>query len=64
MAGRPAEAERVFREDLDRFADNGWSLFGLAEALDAQGRASEAAAQRAAFEQVWASADVSLPIGN
>jgi tetratricopeptide (TPR) repeat protein len=64
MAGRPAEAERVFREDLERFAANGWSLFGLAEALDAQGRASEAAAQRAAFEQVWASADISLPIGD
>jgi tetratricopeptide (TPR) repeat protein len=64
IAGRPAEAERVFREDLDRFADNGWSLFGLAEALDAQGDESAAAAQRTAFEQVWASADVSLPIGN
>ena len=27
-AGNPQEAERVYREDLLRFPDNGWSLFG------------------------------------
>ena len=29
-AGQPAEAEAVYREDLRRWPDNGWSLFGLA----------------------------------
>jgi tetratricopeptide (TPR) repeat protein len=62
LAGQPEEAERVFREDLERFADNGWSLYGLAEALDAQNRKQAAARQRKAFEQVWASADVSMPV--
>jgi tetratricopeptide (TPR) repeat protein len=59
-AGRPAEAEQVFREDLKRFPDNGWSLYGLAQSLRAQGRAAEAddAAQR--FNRVWASADVQI----
>ena len=37
-AGRPAEAEGVYREDLKRFRENGWSLFGLAQSLRAQHR--------------------------
>ena len=28
--GRPAEAEEVYLRDLERFPENGWSLFGLA----------------------------------
>ena len=31
--GRYAEAEQVYREDLARLPDNGWSLYGLAESL-------------------------------
>ena len=42
-AGQAAEAERVYREDLKRFPENGWSLNGLAKALSAQGRRAEAA---------------------
>src|SRR5204862_8051425 len=30
---RPAEAEAVYREDLARNPQNGWSLYGLAQAL-------------------------------
>ena len=37
-AGEHAEAEKVYREDLRRFPENGWSLFGLAQALRAQGK--------------------------
>ncbi len=32
-AGRPDEAEQVFRDDLKRFPHNSWSQHGLAEAL-------------------------------
>ena len=32
-AGRAAEAETVYWEDLKRNRDNGWALFGLAQAL-------------------------------
>ena len=57
-AGRASEAERTFREDLDRFPDNGWSLSGLAAALRAQGRAAEAARVEADLERIWSTADV------
>jgi predicted Zn-dependent protease len=59
-AGRPAEAEAAYREDLARFRENGWSLSGLARALEAQGRAEEAADVRARFEKAWEHADVEL----
>ena len=57
-AGRPGEAETVYWEDLRRNRENGWSLFGLVQALRAQGRGDEAAATQARFERAWARADV------
>ena len=54
------EAERLYREDLKRFPENGWSLFGLAQALRAQGKSSEAADVDARFARAWAGADVTL----
>ncbi len=60
-AGRPEEAEIAYREDLDRFPENGWSLFGLATSLDAQGRSSEADRVWSRFEAAWTDADVELP---
>ena len=42
-AGRPAEAEVVYWEDLKRNRDNGWALFGLHQALVAQGKKDDAA---------------------
>ncbi|HUU12122.1 MAG TPA: hypothetical protein VM182_00255 [Terriglobia bacterium] len=59
-AGRPAEAEKVYREDLVRHRDNGWSLFGLAKSLEAQGKTAEAEKVHARFNQVWSRADVTL----
>jgi tetratricopeptide (TPR) repeat protein len=59
-AGRPVEAEEVYREDLDRFRENGWSLLGLALALEAQGRQDEAADARARFAEAWRAADVEI----
>ncbi|HSJ65208.1 MAG TPA: tetratricopeptide repeat protein [Gemmatimonadaceae bacterium] len=52
-AKRPADAERAFRADLERFPDNGWSLFGLAESLRAQGKTAAAREALAAYEKVW-----------
>jgi tetratricopeptide (TPR) repeat protein len=60
-AGSPAEAESAYREDLLRFPGNGWSLTGLAGALDAQGRVDEADAVRAELEEAWRHADIELP---
>ncbi len=59
-ANRPADAERVYKEDLAKFRENGWSLFGLAAALDAQGKSAEAAEVRTRLTAAWAGADVAL----
>jgi tetratricopeptide (TPR) repeat protein len=59
-ADRGAEAEQVYLEDLAKYPDNGWSLFGLTAALRQQGRAEEAEATRRAFETAWSQADVTL----
>jgi tetratricopeptide (TPR) repeat protein len=60
QAGRAAEAEAAFREDLERFPENGWSLHGLARALRAQGRTAEAEDAVQRFNRIWAGADVRL----
>ena len=60
QAGRAAEAEAVYREDLRRNPENGWSLFGLAQSLRAQGKAADASAIDARFRRAWARADVAL----
>jgi tetratricopeptide (TPR) repeat protein len=59
-ADRPTDAERVYREDLETFPDNGWALFGLQQSLAAQGRRDEAAAVGDAFNTAWQYADVAL----
>ena len=56
------EAEKVFREDLDRNPRNPRSLFGLSESLKGQGRTGEAAVVREQFEHAWRDADVHLGI--
>ena len=59
-AGRYAEAEQVYRDDLARVPGNGWSLFGLSEALSLQHKATDAAAVRAEFAKSWSHADLTL----
>ncbi len=58
-AKRPADAERAFNEDLAYFKNNGWSLWGLGEALSAQGK--DAAKTREALKVAWQYSD--LPAG-
>jgi len=60
-AGRAGDAERVYRADLQRHPDNGWSLFGLAKSLRAQGKTIAAEDVEEKFKQAWARADVTLP---
>jgi tetratricopeptide (TPR) repeat protein len=61
QAGRPADAEAVFRTQLEKTPRNGWSLFGLAQSLRAQGKTEEAALVEDRFREAWKLADVSLP---
>lgn len=59
-AGRPADAERVYREELQRNPQNGWSLKGLALALRQQQRTDEAVAVEKQLRDAWQHADVQL----
>lgn len=56
--GKAAEAEQVYREDLVRHPNNGWSLLGLRQSLAAQHRDDEAAALDAPLAAAWRRADV------
>ncbi|HEV3167099.1 MAG TPA: tetratricopeptide repeat protein [Isosphaeraceae bacterium] len=60
QSGRFGEAERVYRDDLERHPENGWSLFGLARSLELQGKADEARSVRERFDKAWADADIKL----
>jgi tetratricopeptide (TPR) repeat protein len=57
-AGRPAEAETVYWQDLKQNPDNGWALTGLRQALEAQGRKDDVALVAARLKKAWADADV------
>jgi tetratricopeptide (TPR) repeat protein len=59
-AARYAEAEIVYRQDLVRHPENGWSLFGLARSLRAQHKTAEAATLSTRFDKSWQYADVKL----
>jgi tetratricopeptide (TPR) repeat protein len=54
-AKRPAEAEREYREELDDHPHNGWALFGLKQALAAQGKSDPAVDKD--FDSSWARSD-------
>lgn len=54
--GRPNEAEVVYAADLRKNPANGYSLFGLRQALEAQGKAETAGTVAARFDRAWADA--------
>jgi len=58
---RFAEAEQVYRDDLARWPENGWSLLGLIESLRKQKKnADEIAQTQTRFKKVWAKADLTI----
>jgi tetratricopeptide (TPR) repeat protein len=59
-AGRAGEAETVYWDDLRKNRENGWALFGVTQALKAQGKVEEAKLTDARFQKAWARADVKL----
>jgi tetratricopeptide (TPR) repeat protein len=60
QTGKPAEAEKVFREDLKHFPDCGWPLFGLEASLRNQGKTKEAQQVQRQFKRAWRYADTKL----
>ncbi len=59
-AGKAAEAEAVFRDDLARNRRNGRSLFGLWQSLKAQHKDDAAEWVREQYEIAWKDADTTL----
>lgn len=59
-AGRAAEAEAVYRKDLQWSQQSGWATFGLYQALEAQGKTQEAEIVDRQFKSYWRNADVTL----
>ena len=58
--GRPADAEAVYRKDLEQYRRNGWSLYGLTRSLQAQDKDHDASIAKRGFDEAWAHADVEL----
>jgi tetratricopeptide (TPR) repeat protein len=62
VAGRDAEAERVFRDDLVKHPRNARALFGLEAALTKQGKTAAATWVRREFDEAWKNADTTLTL--
>jgi Tfp pilus assembly protein PilF len=59
--GDYATAEKGYRESLEREPGSGRAFFGLAAALDGQGKNAEARTARERAAKAWANADANLP---
>jgi len=62
LSGDYAEAERVFRAELEKHRRNGRALFGLLESLKAQGKKHAADFIQREFEASWGNADTRLRV--
>jgi tetratricopeptide (TPR) repeat protein len=60
QAGKAADAEKTYREDLRRNRGNGWSLKGLALSLRAQDKLAEAEKVEAEFQSAWQQSELEL----
>jgi tetratricopeptide (TPR) repeat protein len=63
-AGKAKEAEQIYRADLKIYPENGWSLSGLAQSLQAQGKTKEAESIQSRFQTAWKHADLPLTAAN
>ena len=57
-SGRVADAEAVYRADLEKNPENGWSLLGLQQSLERLGRADEASEVERRLAAAWERAEV------
>ncbi|MGB5237746.1 MAG: hypothetical protein WBN59_08950, partial [Flavobacteriaceae bacterium] len=58
--GQYSAAEKVFRKDLEKIRQNGWSLMGLYQSLQSQGRSDEAIKVKSEFDKAWKHADIEI----
>jgi len=64
MAGRPDEAETVFEASLIDHPNNGWALFGLMKAQEAQGDHAAAKVTAELLEAAWFGDAASLDLAS
>lgn len=57
---RLEEAEKEFNKDLEIYPENGWSLHGLAQSLQKQGKLEQAKTVQQQYEKAWQYADFTL----
>ncbi len=55
-----AQAEKIYKEDLNNWPKNGFALSGLAESLTGQGKTKEAEEIKSQFQEAWKLADTEL----
>lgn len=59
-AGRYDEAAKVYRADLAKYPENGWSLYGMAQCLKSRGDISAAKDYEERFKKAWKRADYKI----
>jgi tetratricopeptide (TPR) repeat protein len=60
QAGRYAEAEKVYLDDMKTYPENGWALIGLYNSFKGQGKTSDADAVKKRFDQAWQWSDIKI----
>ena len=64
LSGQAAQAEAVFRTDLEQYPRNPRSLFGLLKSLESQTDTLDAERVGREFEAAWKNADETLELGD
>ena len=64
LSGQAAQAEAVFRTDLEQYPQNPRSLFGLLKSLEAETNIREVEWVRKEFEAAWKNADGTLDLAD
>jgi tetratricopeptide (TPR) repeat protein len=59
-AGKYAEAEKIYLQDLQTYHENGWALAGLYTALQKGGRIKEVDDVKKRFNKAWQYADIKI----
>ena len=59
-AGKYKDAEIVYLEDLDYYRANGWSLMGLYQSLEGQGKMERAKQVKQQFDKAWSNSDIEI----
>jgi tetratricopeptide (TPR) repeat protein len=59
-ANRYAEAEKIYKEDLEKLRQNGWSLMGLYQTLMIQGKVEEAKEIKKELDKAWEHSDIEI----